>query len=126
MNERIKRVREIENMTLTRFSEHIGISVSGLRKLESGENNPSERTIRAICSEFHVSRTWLETGEGEMYVERSREDELAALFADFFADDPAFKHRLIGALLRLEPEEWEVLEKLARQALEETKKAEPQ
>lgn len=126
MNERIRALRETLKINRVKFSAKIGISESGCRKLESGSNNPSEQTIRAICSEFGVNRVWLETGEGEMFIKRSQEDELSALLADFFADDPAFKHRLIGALLRLDPSEWEVIEKIARQALEETKKAEPQ
>ena len=34
--------------------------------LESGKNNPSERTILAICREFNVNETWLRTGAGSM------------------------------------------------------------
>lgn len=126
MNERIKDIQRAVGLTQVLFAKRIGISRTALQKLQSGENNPSEQTIRVICSEFGVNRVWLETGEGEMFIKRSQEDELSALLADFFADDPAFKHRLIGALLRLDPSEWEVIEKIARQALEETKKAEPQ
>lgn len=126
MNERIKAIRESEGMTLTKFSSEIGISPSGLKKLESGENNPSEQTIRAICSEFHVNRVWLETGEGEMRQQISQEDELEELMADLMKDRPDFRHRLITVLLRSTPEEWAVIEKKAMELVEEMKKADPQ
>lgn len=67
MNTRIKKVLVDSKYTQVKFADKIGISRTGLQKLISGENNPSEQTIRAICSEFGISRRWLETGEGEMY-----------------------------------------------------------
>lgn len=69
MNERIKHIRQTEKLTQIEFAEKIGISRVGLQKLESGENSPREQTIRVICSEFGISRRWLETGEGEMYAQ---------------------------------------------------------
>lgn len=67
MNVRIKHIRQTEKLTQIEFAEKIGISRVGLQKLESGENSPREQTVRVICSEFGISRRWLETGEGEMY-----------------------------------------------------------
>ena len=67
MNTRIKKVLIDSKFTQVKFADTIGISRTGLQKLISGENNPSEQTVRAICSEFGISRRWLETGEGEMY-----------------------------------------------------------
>ena len=69
MNTRIKKVLIDSKFTQVKFAEIIGISRTGLQKLISGENNPSEQTVRAICSGFGISRRWLETGEGEMYEE---------------------------------------------------------
>lgn len=126
MNERIKVIRESEGMTLTKFSSVIGISPSGLKKLESGENNPSEQTIRAICSEFQINRVWLEKGEGEMRVQISREKELSNLISNLMKDQPDFRHRLITVLLRSTPEEWAMIEKKAQELVEEMKKADPQ
>lgn len=69
MNERIKHIRQTEKLTQIEFAEKIGISRVGLQKLESGENSPREQTVRVICSEFGISRRWLETGDGEMYAQ---------------------------------------------------------
>lgn len=69
MKDRIKRIRKEEKLTQKEFADKIGMSRVGLQKLESGENSPREQTLRVICSEFHVNRRWLETGEGEMHEE---------------------------------------------------------
>ena len=67
MKDRIKQVQKESGLNQEDFAKKIGISKSSVQKLQSGENNPSEQTIRMICSEFNVNRTWLETGEGEPY-----------------------------------------------------------
>lgn len=78
MNERIKKVLAESKLTQVRFADKIGISRTGLQKLISGENNPSEQTIRAICSQFKVNREWLEEGIDPMYQDTSptSDDEL--------------------------------------------------
>ena len=103
MNSRIKQIRESLGMTLTKFSDRIGISVSGLRKLESGENNPSEQTIRAICSEFNVNRTWLETGTGQMQMPEAEDDEL---IDEVMRGDDEFVKAVIRGIART-PVGWE-------------------
>lgn len=103
MNSRIKQIRESLGMTLTKFSDRIGISVSGLRKLESGENNPSEQTIRAICSEFNVNRTWLETGTGQMQMPEAEDDEL---IDEVMRGDDEFVKAVIRGIARA-PGGWE-------------------
>lgn len=67
MKERIKFVYKDSKLNQADFAEKIGISRSGFQKIIHGDNGASEQTVRAICSEFGISRRWLETGEGEMY-----------------------------------------------------------
>lgn len=69
MKERIKIVYKDSKLNQADFAEKIGISRSGFQKIIHGDNGASEQTIRGICSEFGISRRWLETGEGEMYEE---------------------------------------------------------
>lgn len=66
LSDRIKCVREASGLNQTEFGKRIEIGSSGMSKLEKGINNPADRTIRLICSEFGINRHWLETGEGEM------------------------------------------------------------
>ena len=66
LSERIKAVRKAAGLNQKDFGTKIGIGMSAVSLLESGTNNPSDQTLRLICSEFGISRRWLETGEGEM------------------------------------------------------------
>lgn len=66
INDRIKEVRMASGLSQIDFAKSIGISSSGMSKLEKGDNNPADRTLKLICQEFGISRIWLETGEGDM------------------------------------------------------------
>ena len=66
LNERIKAIRKASGLNQANFGVTIGIAMSAVSLLESGTNNPSDQTLKLICSEFGISRHWLETGEGEM------------------------------------------------------------
>ena len=91
--------------------------------IEKGQRIPSDRTISDICREFGVNETWLRTGAGEMFQKRSRDEELAAFFGEVLSAEPDFRRRLISALSRLSTQQWEVLEQIANNLLEETKNA---
>ena len=125
MKERIKKVRLNAGATQEEFANKIGISKSSVSLLESGRNNPSEQTIRAICDQYNINRIWLETGNGEMPKNFSREEELATMMSKLLDCEPSFKHRLISVLLRMDEGEWEMLERKANELLEEIKKAAP-
>lgn len=67
MKDRIKAVREHYHLTMEAFGARIGIKKSSVSLLESGKNDPSERTIKSICREFNVNEIWLRTGDGDMF-----------------------------------------------------------
>ena len=49
-----------------------------------------------------------------MFVKRTRDDELAAFMDELLAEESAdFRRRLVTALSRLRPEQWEALEAVA-------------
>lgn len=125
MKDRIKAVRNAVGKTQEDFAEKIGIGKSSVSLLESGRNNPSEQTIRAICKEFGVNENWLRNGEGEMFRTLNREDELSYMMSKMLKCEPSFKHRLISVLLRMSEGEWEMLERKAIELVEEMKKADP-
>ena len=66
MNDRIKEVRQYFKLTLEEFGRRIGMTKSGLSKVERGENGTTEQTITSICREFNVNEEWLRTGSGPM------------------------------------------------------------
>ena len=76
MNERIKSLRKELSLSQIEFSSKLEISRSALSKIESGENNPSDQTIKLICSEFGVRREWLLTGQEPMRLPPDEDDEI--------------------------------------------------
>lgn len=114
LNERLKKLRKALDLTQQEFGDRIGIKRNTLANYEIGRNEPIDAVINLICREFNVSETWLRTGEGEMFVKRTRDDELAAFMDELLAEESAdFRRRLVTALSRLRPEQWEALEAVA-------------
>ena len=113
LNERIKAIRNAVGKSQTDFAKELSVSRSAICKMESGENYPSEQTIKLICSEFNVNEEWLRTGNGEMFIPVSKSDLIADMMSDVLkCDEDAFKRRLISALARLDDDGWSNLERL--------------
>ena len=75
MNERIKELRRVLKISQEKFGARSKIWGASVSKIESGENNPSERTLSLIISEFNVSESWLRDGVGDMFKKSSNEAE---------------------------------------------------
>lgn len=102
LSERIAQTRKTNNLTQEAFGARIGgLSRNYIWMLEKGERVPSDRTIADICREFDVSEEWLRNGTGPMFVERTRDEELAEFFGHVLARDD-FKQWLLAALSRLD------------------------
>ena len=111
MNERIRQLRNSLRLSQSEFGAKIGLSQNYIWMIEKGERTPSDRTISDICREFNVSLAWLENGVGEMYVQRSTNEELALLVTDIMSDaDDSFRKRFISLLMALPPEKWAAIE----------------
>ncbi len=122
LNERIKEIIQAKGMKKTAFAERLNVSQAFVSQMCSGTSQPSDRTISDICREFNVSEDWLRTGEGEMFIKRSKDEELSAFFGDLLAGQPDFKRRLISVLSRLNKSEWELLERMADKLMDEMQK----
>ena len=115
MNERLKELRTTLGITLEEFGKRIGITRSAVGHLEKGSRNLTEQTLKSICREFGVNEEWLRTGEGEMFVPLTRSEAIAEFAGSLMKEEDApFKKRLIEALAKLNEQEWEVLEGIAR------------
>lgn len=114
MNTRIKELRNALNLTQTEFGERIGFSRPMVANLEgAGRAEIKEHTIHLICKEYKVNENWLRTGEGEMFVPMSAEEELIEFTRDLLiGEKESFKNRLITALAKLSDEQWDMLEGL--------------
>ena len=76
MNERIKLIRKALGLTLAEFGEKLSLTYGAISIWEHGRNGVPESARKQICAVFNVSREWLETGEGEMFVASRTPEEL--------------------------------------------------
>lgn len=78
LNDRFKFARETLKLSQRDVAEQIGVGATAISRIESGGNNPAERTIKLFCSKLGISEDWLRTGSGPMMA-ATLDDELSAL-----------------------------------------------
>lgn len=123
INSRICRLISELSMTKTSFAKALNLSQPFVSNICAGASQPSERTILDICSKFNVNEHWLRTGEGEMFLKLTRNDEIAAYVSRVMHDESAFyQQKLLLFLSRLSPEMLGKLEEVAAEILSEEKK----
>lgn len=111
MNERLKKLRKELDMTQQEFADRIGISRGNIGAYEVGKNAISNAVISLICREFNVNEKWLRFGDGEMFIELSRSDEIVQFVGQLMTEeDDSFKKRLVSGLAALDDNGWKVLE----------------
>ena len=102
------------------FARKLNLSQPFVSELCSGTKNPSDRTIADICRKYNVSESWLRDGLGSMFVEITRDDQIAAFIDSAMkGEDANFKRRLLSVLSRLGEDEWALLERRLREVLGE-------
>ena len=106
LGQRVKDIRLALNKTQEEFGAQIGIKKNSLSQIENGKNALTQQNIVAICKTFHVSENWLRTGEGQMFIEVTRADELARLIEETMSEESGeIKRRIATAVLRLTPDQ---------------------
>lgn len=121
MHSRIKQVREHFGLSQTDFGKRLGISRDAVSNIEYDRlKRPEQKEpiIKLICREFGVDEIWLRTGEGNMFLELSHDDEIAAYVARTLSDKSAVvQQKFLLILSRLSPECLAELEKVADEIL---------
>lgn len=115
MNKRIGEVRKNQKLNQQEFADKLGLTKNFISLLETGSREPSDRTIKDICREFSVNETWLRTGEGEMFIQLSRDAQITkfvgeALRGESLTDQQRFLNALLGAT----PEELHAIAEFAK------------
>ena len=113
MNERLKKLRKTLDLTQQEFANKIGIARGNIDAYEVGKNAPSDAVISLICKQFNVDENWLRTGEGEMFIKQTRDEQIASFIGTIQSnEDDSFKKRFVSMLSALDESDWEVLEKM--------------
>lgn len=124
MNSRIKEVRKAKGLSQAAFGAPFGANRDMINNVENGRAAVSDIMVASICRTYDVSERWLRTGEGEMFIQISRDQEIMDFVADTMQDDEDnFRRRFLLALSRLPEERWADIEDFARQITTENKEA---
>ena len=126
IEKRISDLIKALNIKKVAFANRINVSGPFVSQLCSGVSIPSDRTIYDICREFKVNEKWLRTGEGEMFLKPTKDEELRDFVDDILESESTdFRRRLISALAKLDTEKWKVLEEIASTLSNETTESDP-
>lgn len=97
--ERIRYLRkDILHMNQTDFGKVLGVSRSVIKNMELNvlaRPEQKEPIIKLMCKEFHVSESWLRTGEGEPFAYDLEEDEFSSYVAEIDRNDPRLKQAIL-------------------------------
>lgn len=105
---------------MQQFGDKIGISNPAVSALESGRSNPSNQTVLSICRVFGVSEHWLRTGEGDMYVKKSKDEEIMEFFNDVLQDEPeSFRRQFVYKLSKISETSWAAMAQLVDELTKE-------
>jgi len=100
INQRIKKLRKVLDLTQQAFADRLGISRGNIATYETREGSPGNSVIALICREFGVNEAWLRTGKGEMFT-KAPNTALEELAVDFYLDP--FDEALVDEYLHLTP-----------------------
>ena len=123
MDERLKELRGVLNMTQQEFADALKIKRNTIAKYETGRGEPIDAVVALICQRFDVREEWLRKGEGAMFATKNRDEEVAAFIKNALQKENAgFQRSLIAVMSRMSVQEWEIIERKARELLEELQK----
>lgn len=124
MNTRLKELRKFLKLTQQEFGAKIGLSKASIGNIENGVINITDRNISLICSTYNVNETWFREGDGEMFKEMSKDDELAYLLGTLMAEDCEYKKKFIKSMLELDDEiDWMIVTNLVEGLKEKNRKS---
>ena len=112
MHERLKQLRTVLGLSQEAFGETVGVTKAAISRIESGINSLSDRMILSIVTQHNVNERWLRTGEGVMFIELSKDEQIEDFIGNLLSsEEDSFKRRLISGLAALDENGWNVLEK---------------
>lgn len=110
--DRVKEVRKALGLTLEKFGEKVGVTKQTISRIENCINNLTEQMAKSICREFNVDYTWLTTGNGEMFIQKTRCQTVTEFTNDLINEPNSFKTRFIEGMAKLNARDWEEIERI--------------
>lgn len=94
IGERIEILRKDLSMSRRVFGERLGVSESVIVNIEYDRlkrPDQKESLYKLICKEFNVNEEWLRTGNGEMFIQLTRDQLITDFAADLIMENDTFK-----------------------------------
>lgn len=118
--ERLRTARKALHVTQKDLSEKLSITQAAISSVESGRVNLTDRLAQSIQSNYNINAEWLRTGEGEMFLEPSEDEQLAQFVGEVLAGRPDdLRRAFLVAMAQLDENGWKCLAGFARTVYEE-------
>ena len=121
-NDRIRILRKELHLTLTEFSNKLGITHAALSNIENGKRNVPEQMRKSICREFRVDPIWLSTGDGDMFINESI--DLIEMLDKLLHNESKLANTLFKMFAQYSLEDWKDLERIVNKSAEYIKQLE--
>lgn len=89
MKDRLFHLRKtVLNMSRAKFGIPIGMSDGEIKNIETGLTQLKENKIPLICNAYNVNEEWLRTGKGEIFIPKTRGQEIGEIVQSASKNDP--------------------------------------
>lgn len=112
MNDRIKQIRLELGLSQEEFGRRLGVGRGAITNIELNKVEPKSLFVDLICREFNVSENWLRTGQGEMFIQISPDEELDYILGQIGGGADETIIRIIRAYWSLDEKEKAAIRKL--------------
>ena len=120
---RTSELRKSLGLTQQAFADRLGITRGAVSKYDIDATDPSDAVISLICREFHVREAWLRDGEGEMFEQRTRRDDIAFYLGKVSSGKASeLEELIIDLMAETTADEWLALAAKLRRITERKKK----
>lgn len=86
-------------MSRAKFGEPIGMTDSEIKNVETGATQLKENKIPLICNAYNVNERWLRTGQGDMFLPKTRAQEIGEIVRNAATRDPEESVKFFTELL---------------------------
>ena len=120
---RTSELRKALGLTQQAFADRLGITRGAVANWDLDRSDPSDAVISLICREFHVREAWLRDGEGEMFEQRTRRDDIAFYLGKVSSGKASeLEELIIDLMAETTADEWLALAAKLRRITERKKK----
>lgn len=114
LNNRVKKLRKSLNLTQNEFADKINMSRSNFGSIETGRVNLTDRVINDICKAFSVNKSWLISGEGEMYEIIDSDEQFHRILGEWLVNCDQVTKDTVLSLNQLTREEFEFVSRMLK------------